>query len=68
VKWGGVTLVRHRNVRGMSDTCDLGQNRVKRKGMGERKEELLGIVMLPKLRTRLIACEELGIFLAILEW
>ena len=41
---------------------------IKRKGMGERKEELLGIVMLPKLRMRLIACEELGISSAVLEW
>jgi hypothetical protein len=28
--------------------------------MGEKGEGLLGIVMLPKLETGLIACEELG--------
>jgi hypothetical protein len=32
------------------------------------EDELLGIVMLSKWKTGLIACEELGIFSAVIEW
>jgi hypothetical protein len=40
--------------------CELGQNRIKREGMGEKGDWLLGIVMLSKWQRGLIACEELG--------